>query len=40
MIDAGDSGEKVGEKTAHVHYRVEGTKPISLIILIMSHYGV
>ena len=40
MIDAGDSGEEVGEQTANVHYRVEGIKPISLIILVMSHYGV
>lgn len=40
MIDVGGGEEEVGEQTANAHYKVEVIKLISLLILMMSHYGV
>ena len=40
MIDVGGSGEEVGEQIENAHYKVEVIKLISLLILMVSHYGV
>ena len=40
MIDVGGGEEEVGEQTANAHYKVEVIKLISLLTLMMSHYGV
>lgn len=40
MIGVGGSGEEVGEHTANVHYKVEVVKLMSLLILMMTPYGV